>query len=427
MNAPDYDVVVIGAGLAGLLAARELSEAGRRVIVMEAGDRVGGRTLTTEFPGTGVRLDLGAEWISGMHTELLAEYSRYGIRLEPSEGEAEEAGLPGSEWFALDPRSQSQMTRVFGELDAAAASLRSDGAERLATKGYDTPFDALLRSHGLADPANAYLAAQGYTLMGASPDEYSSAALINEIAAFGGDHREAFFRPLQRAEPGAGRLAEFVCADARSAGAVIEFGAVVSATTDLGGAVRVRTSAGDEVNARFAIAAVPLNVLAQISFEPRLPERLERLAGQRHAGRAVKTWVRVRGVAPGQTIFCYPTPVEAYSLGRDGEVFVGAFQLADDADEITTELAAARLRPFFPEIEVLGLLSHDWNADPFARGTWLALRPGQWCDHAAAETEHGRVLFAGADLPVEWSGWMEGAVRSGRGIATRAGRRLSGP
>ena len=79
------DVVVLGAGLAGLSAARELTESGLDFVVLEARDRVGGRTYTVPFEAAGCSVDLGAEWVApGHHSALVAELARYGIGLESS-------------------------------------------------------------------------------------------------------------------------------------------------------------------------------------------------------------------------------------------------------------------------------------------------------------------------------------------------------
>ena len=93
-----YDVVVIGAGFAGLVAARDLIEAGHRVVVLEARDRAGGRTYSSTFPGTDVVIDLGAEWFDpARHHFLAAEVARYGAKFV----EADKGGA--SRWF-LDGR-----------------------------------------------------------------------------------------------------------------------------------------------------------------------------------------------------------------------------------------------------------------------------------------------------------------------------------
>ena len=79
------DVAVLGAGLAGLCAARDLIGVGLNVAVLEARDRVGGRTLTVPFEAAGLGVDLGAEWVApAHHVALMEELRSYGIHLEPA-------------------------------------------------------------------------------------------------------------------------------------------------------------------------------------------------------------------------------------------------------------------------------------------------------------------------------------------------------
>lgn len=80
----DVDVVVIGAGVAGLIAADRLVAAGRRVRVLEARDRVGGRTLTVPVPGyQGVSVDQGGQWVGPSQDLLYRELARFGLATHP--------------------------------------------------------------------------------------------------------------------------------------------------------------------------------------------------------------------------------------------------------------------------------------------------------------------------------------------------------
>ena len=77
------ETVVVGAGLAGLCAARDLLDAGRQVVLLEARDRVGGRTYSVSFEAPNLTVDLGAEWVDpDQHQAMMQELGRYGIDLE---------------------------------------------------------------------------------------------------------------------------------------------------------------------------------------------------------------------------------------------------------------------------------------------------------------------------------------------------------
>ena len=83
------ETVVVGGGLAGLCAARDLLDAGRQVVLLEAIDRVGGRTYSVPFEAAGLTVDLGAEWVDpDQHKAMMHELARYGIDLESAVSKA---------------------------------------------------------------------------------------------------------------------------------------------------------------------------------------------------------------------------------------------------------------------------------------------------------------------------------------------------
>ena len=175
------ETVVVGGGLAGLCAARDLSGAGRQVVLLEARDRVGGRTYSVPFEAAGLTVDLGAEWVDpDQHQAMMQELARYGIDLEgsisktPPQPLAPETGA--ASWHSI--------VRI---CDRIAAQLNPDQPDWYqGFDDFDLPVTAFLKSHGLdIDDLTAFLA-HGFALQGAHPDEYSMLNLFHEFAAFGG-------------------------------------------------------------------------------------------------------------------------------------------------------------------------------------------------------------------------------------------------
>ena len=95
------------------------------------------------------------------------------------------------------------------------------------------------------------------------------------------------------------------------------------------------------------------------------------------------------------------------------------FAVAGALDAADTPAVAAALRAYAPQARVLATHSHDWNADPWARGGWVN-PPVGWATRGIIErlaAPHGRVLFAGSDVAVEHPGWIAGAIASGHAQA----------
>ena len=86
MNDKNYDVIVIGAGFAGVTAARDLSRSGKSVLLLEARDRIGGRTYYQDVPALGRSVEMGGTWVHWFQPHVFAEISRYEAELIESIG-----------------------------------------------------------------------------------------------------------------------------------------------------------------------------------------------------------------------------------------------------------------------------------------------------------------------------------------------------
>jgi monoamine oxidase len=419
-----YDVVVIGAGFAGLVAARDLIEAGRTVLVLEARERAGGRTYSTTFPGTDVVIDLGAEWFDPKrHHFLAAEVTRYGARfVEADKGGANRWFLDGRHADGEEPDDlidSDELEQVLDRLKADVAPMVfANGFDQVNTAELDIPFSEYLAKID-APPAIAdLLRAQSYTLTGALPEEFSALVYLREIAGFDNDPAYSFFASLARIDIGSGGLAERVAAEL---GDHVRLGEAVISVTDSADQVDVVTATGKRYSARRVVLAAPLNTLGDIDFTPTLPTALARLVEQGHTGRCVKVWSKVAGL---EHVFAMGWPgvvectLKATVHDADGErAIFASFGLEPDLAVDRPDLLQAGLDGLKLGATVEEIYGHDWIRDPFSKGTWLALRPGQAPDLARVETRWGAIHLAGADFAGVWSGWVDGAVESGRATA----------
>ena len=412
------DVIVIGAGLGGLRAARDLAALGHSVVVLEARDRVGGRGLSEELDGRVV--ELGGSWFTPEHHEVRAELARYGLtaRDYPQQLHARwrtagvvRRGLPVP-WEDL-PSFEHALARI-----AADAEAYRDG--RYAGDGRSALdyIDDLQATPAVRDFLTGW-----WQLMGGAPP--SAGAAVDAIASIAGHDFSGLITCLAHGPvEGWSRLAEAMAADCP----VVELGAVVT-TLDLADGVTCVTADGRSWSADAVVVAVPMNCLPDIACAPGWPEPVAEAAGA-NAGAAVKVMMLARGIDPhgiavgaGHGLHWWYVDDEV-----DGAVRVTGFGWDDPTFDPTSRADVERaLHAFFPEAELVAFAQHDWIGDERSRGTWLtapAGRPDRIDSSRFAP--FGCVAFAGADVAREAPGWFEGALRSGAAAATHVDALLRG-
>ena len=403
------ETVVVGAGLAGLCAARDLLDAGRPLVLLEARDRVGGRTYSAPFEAAGLTVDLGAEWVDpDKHQAMMQELTRYEIDLEGTVSETPSQGLtPKTEAAPWHSTVQT--------CDRIAAQLNPDQPHWYeGFDQFDLPVTAFLEAHSLDINDLSTFLAHGFALQGAHPDDYSMLNLLHEFASFGGVEA-AFNGAESRIAGGAQSLS---IALANTLGSALRLNCPVTRIAKTEGGVIVEGPAG-QILAGWVIVALPLNVLSHLSLDMPLPADAGRVIAEGHVGRAAKGWGAATLSEPVESVG-WPHAVEVYSRSGSRSDAICTFAVAKpDHDEALAEswrvLAARHPDSAFHQQR----LSHDWMADPFSRGSWLSSAPDQMRGLHELADMPPPVLFAGGDLSRGWYGWMEGAVTSGKDVATR--------
>jgi monoamine oxidase len=400
---PKYDVIVVGAGLAGLAAARDLAARGRTVLVVEARDRLGGRVWVRRFAGYSLELDFGGTWIlPHEHQAVVEELDRYGIGTLDTPVPARFVNVLGDERTSTSSIADAELAA----LDAACRDVA--GRASLATA---------LRDAAVTPLAQCYARAYTRYLYGADPAEVAPSR--------GG----TFIEPDHYSTKIAGGTRSLVEALAADAAVALRLSAPVVAIAQTAAGVSVTLASGERLAAAAAVIALPVNVWKTIAFHPALSGAKATLASDGHAGHSVKTWAIVtgapdivRGLADDGPI-AYLRTERLLPDGRSLLVGFGADPTFDPTDRAAVERA---IRRFLPDAAVIASDGHDWNTDPYARGTWFAPRPDQ-ADLPDVRQAQGRLTFAGGDLSEATPGTINGAIDTGRAAAQEVAAILGKP
>ena len=443
------DVVVIGAGVAGLSAARTLHQKGIDVVVLEARERVGGRIFTHRDRGTPIPIELGAEFIHGSAAELDEILREAKVASCDISGRRWQA-IAGGRGFRPADDFWEQLDRVMRRLDA----------KRRPDRSFADFFD---RRPGVRRLARARALALQYVegFHAADPKRISERALA-EGGSPGDDVRE---RRIGRVLDGYDRVVEWI---ATPLGDRVRTSAVVTRVRWAPGNVLAEVRHADgrarpSVGAQAAIVAVPLGVLqapigepGAIEFSPELRQKRDALQ-QLAMGAVVRIVLRLS--EPFWRTEWYAKQIETEELDTlsflhtndddfpvwwtaypvSAPVLVGwaggprALTLSRLASEQIEDAAIAALARQFRlttrrvRAMVEAAWMHDWLHDPFARGAYsYQTVGGDDAPTALARALRGTLFFAGeAADPEGRTGTVHGAIATGRRAAEEAMRSLT--
>ncbi|WP_250890042.1 flavin monoamine oxidase family protein [Sphingobium nicotianae] len=433
-----YDVVVIGGGFAGVRAARDLGKSGRAVLLLEAHDRLGGRTWTGQFPQTDVQIEIGANVVVPEYQpEWRNEIDRYGLELisppppNPADPVEYRTLVQGEykDHFPLPLYEVGEAERALYVLrDAAARIDPTKPLEDQDLADLDVSLAAFFEANKIAPATGELLGAYATGLAGARPDEISTLHVLEWIRGYGTNPAFFFYGLRNSLARGTGGAIEKMVEDG---GFEVRLEAPVAAVTEADDAVTVTVMSGEAITARTAIVAVPTNVLDRIAFTPPLSAEQQEALAQKHPGREFKGWMLVKPLSRPVSCFGMSTFQILRTTRRlpEGDLLLGfgCNGVVDDVDLTDHASVQNAIRRHVPEAELIRYVAHDWVADEWINGSPRVHPPGTGQSFAGImEKHHGRVSFAGSDLSRHFNAWIEGALWTGRVAAERAEQILAG-
>ncbi|WP_458244387.1 flavin monoamine oxidase family protein [Streptomyces sp. MAI_2237] len=450
----DVDVVVIGGGIAGLTAARDLVAGGKTVAVLEARDRVGGRVVNLSLANGGVT-EGGGEFIGPTQDRIRALADSLGVATFTTYNTGKNLlykdgtrtpyatdGLLGSV-PPVDAAGLANAAIVQAKLDDMAKTVPVDApwtAPKAAEWDKQT-FESWLNANAIVPSAKFLLDVACTSIFSAQPRELSLLYVLFYIAAAGNESTAGTLERLTDTANGA-QESRFVGGSqqvpiklAATLGDRVVLSAPVRSVTQSGGKYLVSAD-GITVTARKVVVAVPLPLTGRIAFDPLLPAARDQLSQRMPMG------------SIGKAIAVYDTPFWRAD-GLNGQVVsdsgvvrstfdnsppdasYGALMGFIEADEMRAydassvdEVKAAVLKDYVTYFgdkakSPASFVLQRWDNEGFSRGGPVAYAPpGVLTEYGAAlRKPFGGIHWAGTETSTYWTGFMDGAVRSGERVA----------
>jgi monoamine oxidase len=447
-------VLIIGAGAAGLAAARDLGRAGREVIVLEARDRIGGRVFTDRDTDSPVPIELGAEFVHGKAPELWQIATAANLQLyEVSE----------RHWY-FEEGKVSKSGEFWRKIDALASEMKSAGRDQLLKEFLDSlPDDSDTRR------AKAMLVRYVEGFHAANIERIGIRGLVKATEAADEIEGDKAFRLVD----GYDSLMQAMRADAESHGAKFHLNTIVKQVRWSGEQVEISceahpnggtndsASSKTEFAVSHVIVTIPLGVLKSkpgesgaIHFTPELPrEKQTAIEGLRMGNvvkinllfrerfwETVKLWdADARAVDFREAGFFHcpdaPLPTWWTQLPIRAPLLVGwtggpgADRMIDDGAAMLDQAIESLGRIFNlsrPQIlaQLQAASAHDWRNDPFSRGAYAYVPVnGLELQRILAQPIANKLFFAGEAMSVGHIGTVHGAIQTGQ----RAAREILAP
>ena len=426
-----FDAIIVGAGFAGLIAARELSHRHRRVLMIEARDRIGGRTFTATCNND--KYEIGGAWVHWSQPHVWTEMTRYGLTITETIGaSADRVNVLLDNGSRLERLSMKdlypkicEMMDTYSNVDGVLgrsvipmphACLAAN--EKIAAYDHWSMQDRLDQiSASFNNDPDLYQIMDSYLSMN-SQGKLSEGGFIDHLHWWAlGDYDTArLFDKSSRykIKEGTSALAQAIFNDCRDVQLLLSTPVLSIDRTDENTVV-IHTRDGQLFTARTALVTIPLNALHKIDFAPPLPLEKQRVINEGQCRGGSKFMVKLKrpvgewcGFAP------YPSPITmAFTDDAEGSVIIG-FGADDLLDMRDMNAVQRELSKLLPDVLIDYVIGHDWRKDSFVGGTWSWYQPGRVSSNLLALQAHAPpVFFASSDYSNGWRGFIDGALESG--------------